>query len=545
MRISRLRVLCSEANAERAVLTIRAVLDAAEAGNAQLRTTVGGAAEHVQDTPLAAGENTVTWQVTVERPDLWWPHALGDQPLYDVAVEVSLQGELSHRVTRRTGLRQVRMRNWIATVNGERLFLKGSNQGPTRMELGEATADDFERDVLLAKEAGLDLLRVHAHVSRPELYEAADRHGLLVWQDMPLQWGYARGVRKQAGRQARELVDLLGHHPSIAIWCGHNEPMAVDVEPGGHVENPASFAAKFVAAQQLPTWNKTILDRTIKRALERADTTRPVVPHSGVFPHVGSGGTDTHLYFGWYHGNERDFPASAPLPRLARFVTEFGAQAVPASAGFMAPERWPDLDWETLGRTRALQKEFLDKHVPPADYATFDEWRAATQAYQADVVRFHIETLRRLKYRPTGGFCQFAFADSYPAVTWSVLDHLRVPKAGYQALAAACAPVIVVADRPAASYAPGASIALDVHVVSDLRTAVNGGRVTARLAWPGGGHSWTWEGDVPADGCVRIGTMQAVAPDAPGPLTLDLALESSDVKVTNSLRRSEITPSPR
>ena len=554
VRISRLRVLCAEASADSAVLVCTAVLDAAEAGTVQLRTTVGGAAEHVQDSPLAGGENTVTWRVTVDQPELWWPHALGDQPLYDVAVEVGIEGELSHRVTRRTGLREVRMRNWIATVNGERLFLKGSNQGPTRMQLAEATADDFERDTLLAKEAGLDLLRVHAHVSRPELYEAADRHGMLLWQDMPLQWGYARGVRKQAARQARELVDLLGHHPSIAIWCGHNEPVSLGSAPerrsAGAPGTPipaqhASVVARYLVAQQVPTWNKTVLDRSIKRALERSDSTRPVVAHSGVIPHVGSGGTDTHVYFGWYHGHERDFPRfCAAVPRLARFVTEFGAQAVPQSASFIDAERWPALDWEALGRTRALQKEFFDKHVAPAGFPTFDAWRAATQAYQADVVRFHIETLRRLKYRPTGGFCQFAFADSYPAVTWSVLDHLRVPKAGHQALVDACAPVIVVATRPLEMYAPGASIALDVHVVSDLRTPIAAGRVTARLTWPGGAHNWEWEGDVPADGCVRIGTIQAVAPDAPGPLALDLAFESADAKITNSYA-SSITPPRR
>ena len=32
-------------------------------------------------------------------------------------------------------------------------------------------------------------------------------------------------VRKQAVRQAGELVNLLGHHPSIVLWCGHNEPL--------------------------------------------------------------------------------------------------------------------------------------------------------------------------------------------------------------------------------------------------------------------------------------------------------------------------------
>ena len=63
-------------------------------------------------------------------------------------------------------------------------------------------------------------------------------------------------------------------------------------------------------------------------------------------------------------------------------------------------------------------------------------WRDATQAYQAEVIRSHVEALRRLKYRPTGGFCQFSMADGQPAVTWSVLDHQRRPKAAWAALRA-------------------------------------------------------------------------------------------------------------
>ena len=80
----------------------------------------------------------------------------------------------------------------------------------------------------VALDAGLDLLRVHAHVRGPRAVRRRRRTGLLLWQDMPLQWGYAAGVRRPAVRQAREAVDLLGHHPSIAMWCGHNEPMAID-----------------------------------------------------------------------------------------------------------------------------------------------------------------------------------------------------------------------------------------------------------------------------------------------------------------------------
>jgi beta-mannosidase len=278
-----------------------------------------------------------------------------------------------------------------------------------------------------------------------------------------------------------------------------------------------------------------VLDASVKRALEKADATRPVIAHSGVMPHVGAGGTDSHLYFGWYHGHERDLPGFlAAWPRMARFVSEFGAQAVPETADFMVPEQWPDLDWKRLERTHALQTGLFRKHgLAPGDFASFAEWQRATQEYQAELLRHHVEHLRRLKYRPTGGFCQFAFADGHPAVTWSVLDHERVPKLGYEALAAACAPVIVTADRPAATYEPGDAVALDVHVVSDLRLPVENVRATATLRWGGGSASWSWEGDIAADSCVRVGMVRAVVPDAPGPLVLELSLDADDVKAAN------------
>jgi len=527
VRIVRLRALCGEATDVRAVLSFRAELDAADAAAVTLRTTVGDI-DHEIEQPLAAGRNQVAWTVTVDRPDLWWPHALGDQPLCDVSVEVRADnGRVSDRRRFRTGLRHVQMKRWVLWVNGERLFVKGSNQGPTRMALAEAEPAELAVDVALAKDAGLDLLRIHGHISRPELYDAADEAGLLLWQDMPLQWGYARGIRKQAARQAREAVDLLGHHPSIAVWCGHNEPLALDSDADLRW-------GRLVAAMELPTWNKTVLDRSVRRALETSDHSRSIVTHSGVWPSLGSGGTDAHLYFGWYHGDERDLPRFlSAWPRFARFVSEFGAQAVPASDEFVATERWPDLDWDRLERTHALQKSIFDRVVPPADFDTFDEWRHATQRYQATLIKHHVETLRRLKYRPTGGFCQFCFADGHPGVTWSVLDHRRVPKAGHLALKEACAPVIVVAERLAACYAPGDAIALSLHVVSDLRQALHGARVQSRLRWTGGDHSWAWEGDVPADSCTLVGTIQAVAPPVMGPLALDLDLEHAQVKTSN------------
>jgi beta-mannosidase len=540
VRIRRLKVLCHDATAETATLELEAELDTVTPTEVTVSTEVrregspAQAANRVDSHSLAAGDNRVRWRIGVDRPDLWWPHALGEQPLYEVHVQVRVgeSGEVSDSRRLLTGLRQVRVRNFLATVNGERLFLKGANYGPAGRALAEVTAEDLVRDVSLAKDAGLDLLRVHAHVSRGELYEAADRAGMLLWQDMPLQWGYGQ-VRRQAVNQAREAVNLLGHHPSIALWCAHNEPMALELTPGTALA--PRTVARMVAGQVLPTWNKTGLDRSIKRALERSDGSREVVAHSGVLPHP-AWGTDSHFYFGWYHGEERDFPSMlARLPVLARFVSEFGAQAVPESASFMEPSRWPDLDWEELEAHHSLQRSIFDRRVPPGDYLTFDDWRTATQEYQARVLRHHVEALRRLKYRPTGGFCMFMLSDSQPSVTWSVLDHERVPKVGYRALAAACAPVIITADRPAAAYAAGSEIALGIHAVSDLREPLSGAVAKVVLRWPGGQRTWRFAGDVPADSCVLIGSIIVTLPPdtRAGEISLDLSIRWQGGDATN------------
>lgn len=540
VRISRLRTLCTEASDERAVVSLRAVLDSCEATTARVVTRVGGV-EHEQEQPVAAGENRFTWGVVVEQPELWWPWSLGAQGLTDVSVEVfvgdGVSAVASDRRVFKTGLRQVRMKNWVASVNGERLFLKGSNVGPTQMVLAEAEAPDFERDVLLARDAGLDLLRVHGHISRPELYDAADRHGLLLWQDFPLQWGYARGIRQQAARQAREAVDLLGHHPSIALWCGHNEPAAL----GEH----RRVSAKAVLQQQLPTWNKTLLDSTVRRAFERSDPSRPVVAHSGVVPGLVSGGSDSHLYFGWYHGDVEDLAGFvAAWPKLARFVSEFGAQAVPSGeVPWVGASGWPALEWDRLAARHGMDQSEFERVVPPSSFATFDDWRDATQQYQAHVIRRSVETLRRLKYRPTGGFCQMMLADSWPSVSWSVLGFDRMPKLGYEALREACQPVIVVADSLPASVVGGETLALDVHVVSDLRVALDGACVRAVLSWDGpgpgpglasGSHEWSWTGDIAADSCARVGTIQFVVPEGAAALHLALHLAAGDITATNS-----------
>ncbi|MBA3287001.1 MAG: hypothetical protein H0U21_03105 [Acidimicrobiia bacterium] len=526
VKLDRLRVLCRDADESRAHLRLFARLDADRARTVRLRTTADHIVVAETEHALAAGTNEIEWALDIDRPRLWWPRALGAQPLTAIDVEVLVDGAVSDRRSRRTGLREVAWSDWICSINGERLFLKGANLLPTRPGLADATPAEVRADVQWAVEAGLDVLRVQAHIADHELYRAADEVGMLLLQDFPLQWGYGRQIRRQAVLQAREAVHALGHHPSIVQWCAHDEPVA----DAPQLAAPGGRFRRFVA-QQLPSWNKSVLDRWVKRAFEQADPTRPAVAHGGVVPHLPQlDGTDSHLWFGWHHGEIGQLAERARLlPRLVRFVSEFGAQAVPDSAdSFVDAAAWPELEWDDLRDRHGLEVEVMNARFPPAEHPTFDAWRRASQRYQALLLRQHIETLRRLKYRPTGGFCFSWLADPAPMISASVLDHGRAPKPAWQAVVDACRPVIVVTDPLPPEVNAGSVVELDVHVVNDLRVAIEAATVSVTCTWRAGRRQWAFRGDVDADACQLVGTLRIEVPDEAGDLLLGIALRGRD-----------------
>ena len=532
VRIDRFRVLCRDADTTRAHVLLYARLDCDDRRRVRVRTLVDGRPIAESERSLAGGHNDVSWNLDIDNPALWWPRSLGDQPLTEMSIEVVVDGEVSDRRRRRTGLREVAWNDWVCSVNGERLFLKGANLLPTRAGLADATPDMLRRDIELAVDAGLDVLRVHGHIAPRPLYDAADELGMLLMQDFPLLWGYARSVRSQAVDQARAAVDQLGHHPSIVSWTAHNDPAAVAIGIEG---DTARSRLRYIAAHQLPSWNKTILDRWVKRSFEKSDPTRPCIPHSGVLPHLPQlDGTDSHFYFGWYHGDVRDLDRlAAQIPRLFRFLSEFGAQSVPATADFIDPAQWPDLDWDMLAERHGLQKWVFDLRVPPEQFATFDEWRHATQVYQAELLRHHIELIRRLKYHPAGGFALFSFNDPGPVVSFSVLDDERVPEDRLRRREAGVRPVVVLADRPPDFVAPGDDLNLDVHAVNDLRIDVDPAVVDVVARWAGGERRWRFGGAVPADECVKVGTISLSIPETLGALTIELTLTAGEIKARN------------
>jgi beta-mannosidase len=479
VRIQKSRAICVEASTERSRIACNLTLDSAgEHRRAHLHAVVrnpSGATllDSWRTVTVATGTNQLAWTLIVDGAPRWWPRALGEQVLCTLDVEIEVDGEVSDGFTRRIGFRDIRQDGSAFVVNGERLYLKGACLAPARALLGEADDALLRADVDRALDANLDLLRVHTHVAPPALYDAADEAGLLLWQDLPMGGGYARGVRRQAARQARQMVELLGHHPSVVVWCAHDAPLGDDA-PLRAVANAAA-----------PTWGKEVLDRSTARAIARTDGTRPIVRSSGA-------GDDSHLWFGWHYGNLGGVASAIrTVPRVGRFVSAFGAQSVPNPAEWMEPERWPDLAWDDLAEHFGLEQRAMTAHVPTDDAKSFDEWRDATQAYQAALLQLQIEDLRRCKGSPCGGFAVFCLADPAPAIGYGLLDVDRVPKRAYAAVRSACRSVLPMVD-PRTGH---------VHVVNDTRHVIADAAVVVAVD----GRTRTWRGDIPADSVVFVG----------------------------------------
>lgn len=534
VRMSGARMLTLACDERFAQLRFDLELDAAADAPATLRftftpRTFDGAPQVItQRRALRAGQQEVGGLIKLREPRLWWTHDLGRPDLYDVTVEVLLDGQVSDAQTFGFGVRRFELRGWEAHLNGVRFLVKGNNYPPGDMRIATMTRARYDEDMRLARECFMNMLRIHAHVDHPALYEAADAAGILLWQDFPLQWLYDQSILPEARRQVKAMTRLLGSHPSVAVWCMHNEAVLIeDTKDESLTARLRTYATGFGFS-----WNRDVMDTQLKEIVAADDPTRPAVRSSGEpdVPYLRKG-TDGHAYFGWYrtYGTlddaevmQRRFPANMS------FVTEFGAQSFPnlESSRRFVPEPLTEAAIGHLSARHGFQAEIMDNWLPWREAESLEALVELTQDYQIFINRYYIDRLRWYKYRPTGGIVPFLFVDPYPAILWSVVDYWRVPKRSYYAMRMAFSPQYAFCIFHPRAYAVGEAVELPLYAVNDDQHIAGGVRLRARLCAPDGATMAETSRtlDLPAD-CLPIEADRLrLIPTAPGRYALELTL---------------------
>ncbi|MFT4025022.1 MAG: glycoside hydrolase family 2 TIM barrel-domain containing protein, partial [Flavihumibacter sp.] len=185
---------------------------------------------------------------SLENPRLWWPNGYGDQPLYDIVLQVKEKDETSDEEKIRFGVRQIDNKwnahtgSMQAYVNGQPIFIKGGNWIISDAML-RFSDQRYDAEIRYHRDMNLNLIRIWggALTERPEFYNACDKYGLLVFQDFWFsgdcngRWEDPRKADDQWTRRqypddhrlvleaAADQIKMIRNHASLAFWCGGNE----------------------------------------------------------------------------------------------------------------------------------------------------------------------------------------------------------------------------------------------------------------------------------------------------------------------------------
>jgi beta-galactosidase len=225
----------SELRPASAALSIRTELvnDTPEAKDARVVSTVidpagkeVGKAITASVSISAVGEYTLEQQITVSQPRLW---SLDERNLYSLVTELRSAGNVVDRYVTPFGIRSIKMdpsRGLL--LNGKPVKVKGTCNHQDHAGLGVALPDSVQHfRISKLKEMGSNGLRTSHNPPTPELLDACDELGMLVFSETRMMSSNPEGLS-----QFENLVRRDRNHPSVFMWSMGNEEGAANSERG-------------------------------------------------------------------------------------------------------------------------------------------------------------------------------------------------------------------------------------------------------------------------------------------------------------------------
>jgi beta-glucuronidase len=319
------------------------VVEVENAGDAEFHgrvrvETAGQRAEvGVRAAPRRTGEATIDLKLPHAR--VWSP----DTPaLYDVVVRLNDGTRETDMIVDRFGVRSIETRGRQLLLNGQPLRIRGVNRYNELPGSGPvADAATIRADLRAVKAAGANFVRVH-FPQPPATLDIADELGLLVMEEVPLNWWRASWHAPAPPEYRNDrIIDTAElaldrmvwrdiNHPSIVIWSMANECRTYD-SLGVHAMERLIRRAHTLDRSRLVTY-------AANRAYER----------NAAFASADL--VAVNLYFGMWDGdvaaNLAELPArvrqptAAELAGIARLfpdkpllLSEFGTIGIAGSGG--------------------------------------------------------------------------------------------------------------------------------------------------------------------------------------------------------------------
>ena len=485
---------------------------------------------------LEAGEGTCT--VSIPDADYWTPE---DPALYDVRVELQADGDVVDATETYFGMRSVSTDGDRIYLNGDPYYVRGAlDQAYYPDTLYRPFEDDlFEYEVRTAKELGFNMLRKHIKPAHPDFVEAADRLGILVWEEPANPTVYSDRSKREVREQFRGLVDRDYNSPSVVVWSLYNEEWGIGLDQEDYSMHDGRL------------WNDEEKQAYLTDLFHEAkewDPTRLVCDNSG----WAHGATEINDYHEYYVSPDRAEPWADALDEIAAnpednyatentsaedapiLISEFGTWGFPdlpkLRDHYGGDPTWFSHDFleDPLKRPEGVDERY-DATDLPAVFDGYDDLAEAWQRRESVSLQGVIEEMRT--HDAVAGYVVTEFSD----IEWEfngILDYLRDPKEHLaDEFATVNSDVLVSIDPETHVLAPGDEVTATVRIVNDTTDALDG-----ELRWNGPGGEGTQSVSVDGFGTTTFEDAVTLAPSADtgtGAHRLEVTVDAGDREVAN------------
>ncbi len=192
--------------------------------------------------PLATiageGEQSYAQQIAVKQPQLW---SLEERNLYRLITEVRAGDNIVDRYETPFGIRTIRVDAAKGLfLNDKPVKIKGTCNHQDHAGVGAAVPDSVQYyRVRKLQECGCNSLRTSHNPPTPELLNACDELGMLVFDETRMMSSNPEGIN-----QFEDLIRRDRNHPSVFMWSMGNEEATANTVVGLHILTAMKAAAE-------------------------------------------------------------------------------------------------------------------------------------------------------------------------------------------------------------------------------------------------------------------------------------------------------------
>jgi len=166
----------------------------------------------------------VMWAVlSLNTVHLW--DGLKDPYLYTLKAQLIKDHEVLDEVSLNCGIRSFHFSPKEGFfLNGRSYPLHGVSRHQDFKEIGNAISRNrMDYDMELIKEVGANTIRLAHYQHDQYFYDLCDKHGMIVWAEIPYISEHMPKGRENTFSQMKELIVQNHHHPCIVTWGISNE----------------------------------------------------------------------------------------------------------------------------------------------------------------------------------------------------------------------------------------------------------------------------------------------------------------------------------